>query len=460
MRPVYASKFLSKLNEQEQETAKVGGIVPINDAFFPYWDSLFRHEVYYGGRGSGKSKFIAQKLVHKCVRDKYFRWQYSRKHQVDIKDSQYELLKQTVSEFGLWKDFNFNETTMKVTHRKGNAFIAKGMDDPERKGKGTVDLSGFWGEEITEFEQADLVGVNQNLRTKKGPLQSIVSFNPIHEEHWVRKYYFTPEDPHKIKPAFPSAAAIRTTLYHNSFINQEQYAQELIAGACGNQNILRVVLEGDWGLTENGNPWLYSLNAKKHFNDNIRFLPTFPIIVSFDFNNDPFACTIRQASPRMGDRDSFWHYIDEVVGQYKIEDTCQIIKARYPSSIIYVTGDRSGENDDLGRNQTLYQMLAGLLGINYKNQVITSPSNLLHSESRLLTNVMFEHYPNFYIGPKCVELRKDCEKATVDGDNRLPSHLKKDREYYKMDAFDGMRYDLQNFANEWAKKVYSKILKK
>lgn len=457
MQPVYASKFLSKLNTEEREIARRGGIVPINDVFFDYFDKTFRHEIYYGGRGSGKSKFIAAKLIKKCITDRYFKYQYSRKHQVDIKESQFDLLKSTVRSMGRYSEFTFNESTFRVTHKPtGNCFIAKGMDDPE-KSKGIDEINGFWGEEITEFDMEDIIGVNQNLRTEAAPLNAIYSFNPIHEENWVRSYFFDKDNAHKLKSDFKNSIALRTTLWDNHFINRQMYADELTAGACGNENIIRVVLTGDWGQTENGNPWLYSLDTKKHFKD-VPFLPSYPIYISFDFNNDPFACTIRQSSPQLGEPNSFIHYIDEIVGQHKIEDTCQMIKTRYPSSIIYITGDRSGNNDDLGRNQTLYQMIAGMLGLN-KKQVITNSSNLLHSESRLLCNVMFEHHPNLYISPKCVQLRKDCEKATVDSEHRLPSQLKKDREHFKMDTFDAMRYDFQTHFNDWAKRIYSKLIK-
>lgn len=42
-----------------------------NDAYFPYLsDFSKRYEVYYGGAGSGKSVFVAQKLVIKALRDR------------------------------------------------------------------------------------------------------------------------------------------------------------------------------------------------------------------------------------------------------------------------------------------------------------------------------------------------------------------------------------------------------
>lgn len=454
--PVFASKFVKKLDEKQREMSIAAGIVPINDAFMPYWGTYKRHKILYGGRGSGKSKFIAQDLVNKCATAKYFKYQYSRKHQVDIKESQFELLKQTISEFKMWRDFTFNASTLRVTHRSGNCFIAKGMDDPE-KSKGTVDLTGFWGEEITEFEQEDIVAVNQNIRTTKGPLESVYSFNPIHEHHWVRNYFFTQENAHKVKPEL-DAVAIRTTLYDNYFIDQQQYANELIAGASGNQNIIRVVLEGDWGLTENGNPWLHAFDYKKHVVADIPFLPSFPIYITFDINADPLSCTVWQMSPSMGSYGCFLHCINEFGGHVKIEDICQQIRATYPSSIIYITGDRSGQNQDVGRNKTIYQIVQSLLHLSDK-QMNLNTHNLEYADSRLLCNAMFTHYP-VLISSKCKNLIADCEKATVDLDTLRPSVLLKDRGQYKMDFFDGMRYLFQTYFNKFITEKYLNVIHK
>jgi len=39
-----------------------------NEAYFPHlYDYSHRYEIYYGGAGSGKSYFIAQKLVIKSL---------------------------------------------------------------------------------------------------------------------------------------------------------------------------------------------------------------------------------------------------------------------------------------------------------------------------------------------------------------------------------------------------------
>lgn len=456
IQPVYASKFFAKLDEKEREAVRNAGIVPINDIYFPYFGQYHRHKIFYGGRGSGKSKFIAQDLIYKCANSPYFKYQYSRKHQVDIKESQYELLKQTISEFKMWRDFAFNASTLRITHRTGNCFIAKGLDDPE-KSKGIPDLNGFWGEEITEFEQEDIVGINQNLRTTKGPLESVYSFNPIHEMNWVRSYFFTESDRHRMKTDFQNSIAVHSTLYHNHFINQEQYAQELIAGASGDPNIIRVVLDGDWGLTENGNPWLHAFDMNKHVRE-VPFLLKYPVYITFDINADPLSCTVWQMSPSMGTNGCFLHCIDEFGGHIKVEDICQQIRATYPSSIIFITGDRSGQNQDVGRNQTIYQIVQSLLGLSDK-QLHLNTHNLEHADSRLLCNAMFTHYP-VLIHPKCKNLIADCQKATVDIKSSKPSQLLKDRGIYKMDYFDGMRYLYQTYFNKYISENYLNILNK
>ena len=42
-----------------------------NEAYYPYlFDYSHRYEVFYGGAGSGKSVFVAQKLLIKALKEK------------------------------------------------------------------------------------------------------------------------------------------------------------------------------------------------------------------------------------------------------------------------------------------------------------------------------------------------------------------------------------------------------
>lgn len=71
---------------------------------------------------------------------------------------------------------------------------------------------------------------------------------------------------------------------------------------------------------------------------------------------------------------------------------------------------------------------------------------------------MFNTYPNIKISKHCVNLITDCEIAEVDEDSGKPHQLRKDREKFKMDYFDSMRYFFQRYFHEFAQSVYFNLL--
>lgn len=460
MLPVKASGwFNTNLTDLEREGLMKSGIVPVNDLFYPFWYTNHRYEIYYGGRGSGKSRFIPQKLVKNCIEQKYFKCIYARKYKVDIKESQYEVLKNTIDMYGVRSDFKFNETTMKITCNNGNSFIAKGMDDPE-KVKSIEEPSCIWFEEATEADEEDINTLNSSLRTTKAPLQSILSFNPIQLEHWIRKKFFKDNLPHEITDDLMGRVVpCRSTLNDNYFIDREQYKQDLLLIFKGDQNALNVNLNGEWGIESNNNPWLYNFDPNKHLKQ-VEFLPAFPVYLSFDFNNDPFACVAYQFLPNLGVKASFLHYIKEFSGFIKLEEMCQRIKSTYPASILFVTGDRSGNNEDIGRNQTLYEMIQSILLLSDK-QMHLNTHNLEHADSRLLCNIMLQNYPNMFINPlTCPNLARQCQAAAIDIDSPRASQLLKDRGMNKNDELDAFRYSLQTYFNKFVRETFLKVLKK
>lgn len=409
------------------------------------WD---RYIIAYGGRGSGKTDSFYLKYLLELFQPYYFRLAYINKEKSNIRDQQYAGFKRVAKRIGVYDQLRWYDGDYRVVNPfTDNSLIPRGMDDPE-KTKGLDDITAIWWDEVNKGSEDDFMALNELLRSPQAKyLQFAVSFNPVSENHWLRRKFFAPDNPHKPHPNYQSVALYnRSTLFNNEFIDQKTYYNELVRSSAGNKNKIRVNIEGDWGLEENNNPWLYNFDPDKHIRE-VRFAVRYPIYVSFDFNLDPFACTIWQMSPNKGGRDSFIHCIDEVVGKIKIEDICSTIKSRYPQSIIYVTGDRSGQNNELGRNQTLYQSIATWLHISPKNLVLNS-SNLEHSDSRELLNAMFWHY-NIGIHPRCKNLIEDCHKATVDMKSKKPSHLLKDRNDYKMDSFDSMRYFFQTFFLEY-----------
>lgn len=421
------------------------------------WD---RYIIAYGGRGSSKTESFFIKYLIELFEPYYFKLAYINKEASGIRDNQYQGFKRVAKRIGLYDKLKFYDGDYRIVNPKTeNMLIPKGMDDPE-KTKGLDDVTAIWWDEINKGDLEDFQRLNELLRSPAAKyLQFAMSFNPVHIEHWLRTTFFHPDNSHEVHPDFRGQMLLnRSTYRDNEFIDQQAYAKTLIMSAMGNPNSLRVNIEGDWGLPENNSPWLYNFDETKHVRE-VPFLPLYPVYISFDFNVDPFACTIWQMSPHKGGKDSFVHCVDEISGKYKIEEMCDILNQRYGHCIKYITGDRSGQNEDVGRNQSLYQMIAGRLGVSNKNLHLNT-HNLEHADSRILCNAMFFYYPNLAIHPKCKGLIDDCKKATIDEKGKDPSKLKKDRDGFKMDSFDSMRYTFQTYYLDFVKNTYMKFVKK
>lgn len=437
----------------------------VDDTIVPpiYRPLLFdetRYLVLYGGRGSAKTSFAYRKYILRAFKNEYFKCVYVRKAAAHIRDSLYAGFKSAAEDLGLDWFFKFYDSDYRIIAKNGNCFIPKGMDDAELT-KGVEEASHLLIDEITELTEEDFDTVNALLRTSKTKVQTLVMFNPILDTHWVRKRFFHPEDSHAPHPAFGDRLKIlRTTLQHNNFINREEYKLALLDGAAGNAKRIRVDIEGDWGMPENKDPWLYALDEDKHFADDLPFLPSFPVHLSFDFNRSPLTCSATQMSPSRGMKDSFCHTIFEFVGDVQLEDLCNRIKAKYPGSILFVTGDASGRQGDVAfqsRHSTYYTMVQQYLRLSDRQMHINT-KNLEHNDSRALCNMMLYKYPNMKVSRKgCPVLVQDMQIATVDDKKAAPGVLKKDRDQFKMDMMDGWRYMIQTYYLEYAEKVFPEM---
>lgn len=103
-------------------------------AFLPCYHHLIKSdydiEFLYGGRDSGKSRFIASVMVLACMELPYFRCVLVRKVFNTIKESQWQLIKDVVEEWGLTEFFTFRQAPLEIHCENGNKFICRGMDEP------------------------------------------------------------------------------------------------------------------------------------------------------------------------------------------------------------------------------------------------------------------------------------------------------------------------------------------
>lgn len=447
--------------------------IPNPDELFTpvYWalnEAETRFVANYGGTGSSKSYSSAQNEVLKAcekkeltlvirkvadtIRDSVWPSFINRINEIFAFDKltaeEIEELPDNITVADIWHLHKSDRTITNLIN--GSQFVFRGLDKPD-KIKSIEGLTRIVVEEAAELEEADFFELNRRIRGRPN-IQITLNFNPIHENHWLKKRFFDRED--------ENVTIIHSTYRDNPFLTDEDRAQ-IEQMRLYDYNQYRVYALGEWGITGNDNPWLFHFRQDTHVGEP-KFMPSYPVYLSFDFNREPASCLAFQMSPIKGDGNSFIHCIKEFVIDGQLHELCERIKATYPISILYVTGDASGNRGDVGfteRHATYYSMIQGHLKLS-KAQMNINKKNLEHSDSRNLCNTMLYSYPNILIHKDCKFLLNDIQIATVDDKKLKPGMLKKDRDIYKMDVFDCYRYFFQTYFLEFASKVYLKGITK
>lgn len=149
-----------------------------------------RYNVYYGGRGSGKTIFVYQKLLLKGLKEKRTIL-LMRKTTANCKFSVWKELKEAVDRFQLNKYFTFYESDYSaVCNINGTVFKCTGLDVAE-KIKGFSEVSDVLLEEATEFTLEDFELIDGTVRSVKYdlPLQIYCLFNPVSKANWVYTHF-------------------------------------------------------------------------------------------------------------------------------------------------------------------------------------------------------------------------------------------------------------------------------
>lgn len=181
----------------------------------PYlYDYKHRYEVYYGGAGSGKSVFIAQKIILKALRDKR-KVLIIRKTLNSQKDSCWRLILETLSDLEIRRLCKVRITDFTIELPNGSALLFKGLDDAERI-KSIVGITDIWIEEATELTEEDFDQLDLRLRARASDLQMFVSFNPISKVNYVYRKWFA-----DTAVVGEDTLIVKTTYKDNRFLPEE-----------------------------------------------------------------------------------------------------------------------------------------------------------------------------------------------------------------------------------------------
>lgn len=134
-----------------------------------------RYKVYYGGRGSGKSWAVARALI--AMSDfGMTRILCCREVQNSIKDSSYQILKDTAERMGLANRFTFKDAEI-VHNGTGSRFIFSGLLRNENSIRSKEGIDICWIEEASSVSQRSWDVLTPTIRKTGSELW--LTFNPL-----------------------------------------------------------------------------------------------------------------------------------------------------------------------------------------------------------------------------------------------------------------------------------------
>lgn len=162
-----------------------------NDKYFPYLNNTDRYLLFYGGGSSGKSYFIVERYIYKCLNQKMNLLVVRQTGDTNRK-STFALFKQVIKNWKLSHLFTINESNLRIKCKNGNEIAFSGLDDPEKLKSITFEngeLTDVWVEEATECEESAINQLKVRMRGGTSNKQMVLSFNPVDINHWIKKHF-------------------------------------------------------------------------------------------------------------------------------------------------------------------------------------------------------------------------------------------------------------------------------
>lgn len=209
--------------------------------FYPLLtDYSHRWEVYLGSAGSGKSYFITQKIIYRCLTEQV-RVLVCRRYGTTIRNTCFSLFKDILNKWKLTPYVKIRETDFNIKFPNGSEIIFTGLDE-ETKLLSLNNIGVIFIEEAFEVPQAIVEQLNLRLRGKVKNQQIMIAFNPISKNSWLFDFCNNPPD---------SYLFTHSTYKDNPFLTAE-YVASLEELYKRNPAKARVFCDGEWGVNPDG----------------------------------------------------------------------------------------------------------------------------------------------------------------------------------------------------------------
>lgn len=222
--------------------------VKVNPAYLPYMDKKQFTQIFFGGSSSGKSFFLAQKIVIDNL--KGVNWLCTRNVAKTIRNSIFNEVTKAISAMGMTNRYQINKSDMVITNKKNRKQILfAGLDDPE-KIKSVTPIDGVIErvlmEEATEASYHAYKQLTKRLRGKSEHSKCVIlAFNPILKSHWIYKEFFGKWEDNKNSYEDKRLVILKTTYKDNMFLTKSD--REILENET-DPYYYNVYTLGNWGV--------------------------------------------------------------------------------------------------------------------------------------------------------------------------------------------------------------------
>ena len=233
-----------------------------NKAYLPFIDEKSelrnrRVQIFFGGASSGKSYFIAQRVVADATNGR--NTLVLRNVARTVRGSCWNEIIKAINTSGASRHFSISKTEMLITCTlNGSQILFSGLDDSEKIKSITPAngvLTDIWIEEATETSYDDFKQLEKRLRGEsRHPKRITLSFNPVYKEHWIFGQFFKHWDESKTEYKDDGLSILKTTYKDNRFLTdddekaleneQDEYYRNVYT--LGNWGVLGDVIFRNW----------------------------------------------------------------------------------------------------------------------------------------------------------------------------------------------------------------------
>lgn len=379
--------------------------------FYPLLlDYSHRWEFYMGSAGSGKSRFIHQKLLIRACREDGIRILICRKTAESSRETTFEEFKGLLIAWKLLPYVNINKTDKTITFSNGSKIIFMGLDTETRL-LSLANISCIFIEEAFEVEKNFIEQLNLRMRGNQPNQQILMAWNPISKHSYL--YDFTVTNP----PA--NSIFIHSTYKDNHFLNQE-YINALEELYTRNPQKARIYCDGEWGVDEDG--LIYKRWKEQYFNHE-EINGAFLCGVDFGFIHDlsTIVCAL------LVEEEGRIYVFDEYGSTGKTnKDLANIIKDKGLSKSVIIA--------DCAEPKSIAEIKAeGILKIKPCSK---GKDSLLHSIQKLQNYEIIIH-------PKCTGIIEEISNYTWEKDKVTGYYTNKPDSACAEHYLDALRYSLQ-----------------